>query len=548
MSFIEPESRFQQKMHPESLDECLSLDHPVRLIDAFVDGLNMETLGYCRPSPKDTGRPAYDPRCLLKLYIYGYCNKIRSSRKLMLECGRNVELFWLLGKLRPDFRTISDFRKDNAKAIRQTFLSFGKLCLKLNLYQKELLAVDGSKVRAVNSKNNCYNAEALNKKLERIDENITAFLAKMDEADQIGTEDTNQDKERIRAAIEDLTTRKGKYQEYLETLETSGESQILTTDPEARRMHSKDGFHCCYNVQTAVDEGSHLIVDYKVTNHNTDQGLLCEMAKICREQLDVETIEIVADKGYESRQDILDCLMQGTIPTVALKYDKKERLFNLPYEEADLTEMERSSTTPENIRKCLLSGVLPKCFEGRNVDVEVQGRGVLSCFSLNPDNTVTCPMGKTLKRVKNRGLNTIYSCKEACRQCPNRCTDGKYHKTVSFSPTTRYVPVMMYGDTSHVLNQIPGGEHINPGNHTLDRTDHAKVKVVIHIRTSADRVKQRKCLSEHPFGTVKWYHGAHYLLCKGKEKASAEMGLSFLAYNLIRAMNLVGVRKLIEAV
>ena len=124
---------------------------------------------------------------------------------------------------------------------------------------------------------------------------------------------------------------------------------------------------------------------------------------------------------------------------------------------------------------------------------------------------------------------------------------AKYHKTVSFSPTTFYVPVMMYGNTCHPLNQIPEGSNINPGNHTLDRTDHAKMKVVIHIRTSVERLKQRKCLSEHPFGTVKWYHGAHYLLCKGKEKASAEMGLSFLAYNLIRAMNLVGVRKLMDA-
>ena len=311
---------------------------------------------------------------------------------------------------------------------------------------------------------------------------------------------------------------------------------------------SKDGFHCCYNVQTAVDDGSHLIVDYEVTNHNTDQGLLCALAESSKEQLEVETIEVVADKGYESRSDILDCLMQGTIPTVALKYDKKERLFNLPYEESNLTADEIASTTPENIRKCLMAGVLPKCYEGRNVDVEVQGRGVLSCFSLNADNTVTCPMGKILSKLKHRGINTIYSCKDACRQCPNRCTDGKYHKTVSFSPTTRFVPVMMYGDTRIQLNKIPSGESINPGNHTLDRTDHAKMKVVIHIRTPAERLKQRKCLSEHPFGTVKWYHGAHYLLCKGKEKASAEMGLSFLAYNLIRVINMVGFRKMMEAI
>ena len=173
----------------------------------------------------------------------------------MTECTRNVELFYLLGKLTPDFRTIADFRKDNAKALKNVFSAFVKLCVKLGLYQKE------------------------------------------------------PSPEQIKAAIHELTLRKEKYQEYLKELFESGETQILTTDPEVHRMHTKDGFNCCYNVQTAVDKGSHLIAGYEVTNKNNDQGLLKEVADIARQELEVETLEVTADKGYESRRDIEECVM-----------------------------------------------------------------------------------------------------------------------------------------------------------------------------------------------------------------------------------------------
>jgi transposase len=152
--------------------------------------------------------------------------------------------------------------------------------------------------------------------------------------------------------------RKEKYQGYLKELLESGETQLLLTDPEARRMHSKDGFHCYYNVQTAVDKGSHLIAEYEVTNHNTDQGLLNVVAQSAKESLEIETVEVVADKGYESREDILNCVMNGTFPNVALKYDKHERLYSLDYEEADITEKIRNSLKPEDIQKCIRAGVL----------------------------------------------------------------------------------------------------------------------------------------------------------------------------------------------
>lgn len=545
MKYIKGHDRLQITLFPDCIEDYIGEDNPVRVIDTFVDSLDLTVAGFCRSTPKETGRPSYDPKDLLKLYIYGYFNKIRSSRKLMAECTRNIELFYLLRKLKPDFRTIADFRKDNAKALKNVFRAFVKLCMKLDLYQKELLAIDGSKFRAVNSKDNTYNAEILEKKLKRIDEHIKEYLSKMDETDK--NEPDSPTPEQVKAAIQELIQRKEKYQEYLKELMESGETQLLLTDPDARRMHSKDGFHCCYNVQTAVDKGSHLIAEYEVTNHNTDQGLLKEVAQSAKESLEVETIEVVADKGYESREDILNCVMNGTVPNVALKYDKHERLYTIDYVESEISDEERNSTKPEDIQKCIAAGVLPACYENTSIEVELQEQSVLSCFTLNDDGTVICPMGNILSKVKTRGKCNWYANKDACRQCPNKCTGSKNHKTVSFGPETKFVPVRMYGSPRFKLNPIPMDIPINPFNHTLDRKDQPQKKVVLRIKEDIHKLKERMCLSEHPFGTVKWYHGAHYLLCKGKEKATAELGLSFLAYNLKRAINMVGVKKLIEA-
>lgn len=526
------------------MDDLISADNPVRVIDAFVDGLDLNAAGFQKAKPNETGRPPYNPKDLLKLYVYGYFNKIRSSRKLMAECSRNIELFFLLNRLTPDFRTIADFRKDNAKALKNVFRAFVKICMKLGLYQRELLAIDGSKFRAVNSKDNAYNAEILQKKLKRIDDHITDYLALLDKADQSEPDGEAPSPEKVKAALTELTERKEKYEGYLRELEESGETQLLTTDPDARRMHSKDGFHCCYNVQTAVDSGSHLIAEYEATNHCTDQGLLKEVADSAREVLETGIIEILADKGYESRQDIEKCVMNGIIPNVALKYDKQERLYTIEYAEAQISEEERQSTKPEDIQKCISAGVLPACYENTCIEVEVQQQNKTSCFTRNEDGTVTCPMGNILTKLKMRGVNTVYANKDACRQCPNKCTRSKNHKTVSFGPDTKHVPVRMFGSAAYKARPLPDGITFY---NSFNRKGDTQKKVVLRIKEDKSKMKQRMCLSEHPFGTVKWHHGAHYLLCKGKEKVTGELGLSFLAYNLKRAINIVGVEALIAA-
>jgi len=213
MKYIEGQDRSQITLLPDCIEDYIGEDNPVRMIDAFIQSFDLAQAGFIRTTLKETGRPPYDPRDLLKLYVYGYFNRIRSSRKLMVECTRNIEVFYLLKKLTPDFRTIADFRKDNAKALKNVFRAFVKLCMKLGLYQKELLAVDGSKFRAVNSKDHTYNAEILEKKLKRIDEHIAEYFSQMDKEDKNESEVPTP--EQVKAAIQELTQRKEKYQGYL---------------------------------------------------------------------------------------------------------------------------------------------------------------------------------------------------------------------------------------------------------------------------------------------------------------------------------------------
>ena len=259
----------------------------------------------------------------------------------------------------------------------------------------------------------------------------------------------------------------------------------------------------------------------------------------------VNTIEAVADKGYESKADILNCLLNGTAPTVALKLDKTHRTFEFPYEEKDITEEERKNI--ENIEKCIKAGVLPECYENTGITVELQKKNYESCFLRSENGEVTCPMGYKLEYSKKKGLNTVYYDRLKCRNCKNKCTASAF-KEVSFGPETNCVPVKIFGNVTTNLQKIPDNAKISSFNHTLDTKKVPDAKVVVRIKDDKEKIGKRMCLSEHPFGTVKWYHGAHYLLCKGKLKATAEMGLSFLAYNMIRAINMIGVKKIIEAI
>lgn len=546
MRYIQNISREQTRLLPYSVEEMVEETNPVRVIHAYVDSLPMETLGFERAEPAQTGRPAYDPRDLLKLYIYGYLNRIRSSRKLMTECRRNVELFYLLNMLRPDFRTIADFRKRNRKALKEVFRDFVKACVELKLLGKETVAIDGTKIRASNSKKKSYTPEILEKKIEYLEEQergIEEYLEKMDKADQeekrapvmdIKPEDMPQKLEQIRERV-------AKYKGYQKRMKETGETQILETDPECRTIHTKEGQLPAYNIQTAVDDRHHLIVSFETTNANTDQGLLDQMAEQTKEEMGVETIEALADKGYESRQDIEKCVMHGTVPNVGYKYDKDERIFDLEYIPNEIDEQTRCSEKPEDIQKCLHAGVLPRCYEGTSVEVQLQRRSVMSCFIRHEDGRVTCPMGRELFKHSVRKHGTIYGSREACRTCPNRCTDSKNAKTVSIGHNTNIVAVRMYGNPEYPLQKLPEG--FIPHNSIGRPQKPERVRLI--LRRNPDDMQRRKELVEHPFGTIKWYDGAHYFLCRGKEMVSAEVALSFLTYNLRRAIRILGVGALV---
>lgn len=546
MAYICGEDRNQLQLYPATLEELLDDNNPVRVIDAFVDHLNIAELGITHAKPAGTGRPPYDPKVLLKLYIYGYFNRIRSSRKLMIECGRNIELIYLLNRLTPDFRTIADFRKQNAQALKNVFKAFVKICLDLNLYERELVAIDGSKFRAVNGRKKMFNEDILKKKLLRIQDNISNYLCELDQADQDDRGPSHYTSAQIKQKLDELHLRKETYEAYLQELRSSDETQILTTDPDARMMKTKDGFACCYNVQTAVDQTSHLIAEFEVTNDPTDPNWLTHMATKAKIALEAPAIHVAADKGYDDHDEIEKCIMSGIVPHVGFKTDKNERLLLMEYEQAAITREDRVSTKPEDIQRCLKAGVLPKFYENSILDIEIQSQDPVSCFSRNDDDTVTCPMGNIFSRVRtHKGGSAVYQNRLACRSCTNRCTSGKNYKVVKFGPDTKYVPVLMYASSLSRLQEYPASE--TPYNAFSLLRKITKKKVVLHIRDDIPMQKLRLCLSEHPFGTVKWYHGAHYLLCKGIEKATAELGLSFLAYNLKRAINMVGTKRLVAA-
>jgi transposase len=316
MGYIEGSDRDQQVLFPEVLDEYVTAENPVRFLDAFVASLDLAAIGFGRATPSETGRPAYDPGDLLRLYLYGYLYRVRSSRKLEQETHRNVELIWLLRRLRPDFKTIADFRRDNPQALRAVCRAFTVLCKQLDLFGGELVAIDGSKFRAVNSKDRNFSRASLERLLAGIDARIAEYLGSLDTQDDaeaalptVTATELQQKIERLRARRETCTT-------LLAQLDASGETQISLTDPESRSMKVRGGTEVCYNVQTAVNAKHHLIVANDVTNAPTDRAALSPMATAANDVLAGPDLKVIADMGYYSGPEVVACLDAGITPTL----------------------------------------------------------------------------------------------------------------------------------------------------------------------------------------------------------------------------------------
>ncbi|MEE8577353.1 MAG: IS1182 family transposase [candidate division Zixibacteria bacterium] len=308
--FIEGEDRNQATLFPERLDDYIAEDSAVRVIDVFLDQLDLSGLGF-KTEPNDTGRPAYHPSTMLKIYVYGYLNRVQSSRRLEREAQRNIELMWLSERLAPDFKTIADFRKDNGVAIRLVCREFVMLCRKLNLFTQAFVAIDGSKFKAVNNRDRNFTRAKMKRRLQQIDESIERYLGQMASADrQEASEDKSQ-------RLEDKIARLKQEMVRLKKLEVrmleAPDQQISLTDPDARSMATsgRGTGMVGYNVQTAVDTTHHLIVAHEVTNVGHDRTQLANMAQQAKAMIETEELEMVADRGYFKGEEILACDKAG---------------------------------------------------------------------------------------------------------------------------------------------------------------------------------------------------------------------------------------------
>ena len=316
--FVEGIDRSQSSLFPAHLEDYVAEDNPVRAVDAFVEGLDLGRLGFGRVEPLEKGRPCYHPATLLKIYIFGYLNRIPSSRRLERECQRNIELIWLTGQLAPDFKTIADFRKDNGKAIREVCQAFVELCRELDLLGAASVAIDGSKFKAVNARDNNFTEAKMKRRFERIEESIARYLSQLETTDLRGEAVPEAKVERLQDKLAKLKQEVARLNAIKEEMMQSEDKQVSLTDPDARSMATsgQDTGIVGYNVQIAVDTKNHIIVTHEVTNVGTDYHHLLNMGEQARSAMGVETMEVVADRGYHEGYEILACEEAGITVTI----------------------------------------------------------------------------------------------------------------------------------------------------------------------------------------------------------------------------------------
>src|SRR6201997_4675980 len=317
--FVEGLDRGQSTLLPASLDDYVTEDNPVRAVDVFVDGLDLDKLGFAGVQPLDTGRPSYHPGVMLKLYIYGYLNRVPSSRRLERECQRNIEMIWLTGQLAPDFKTIADFRKDNGKAIREVCREFVALCRRLDLFAEASVAIDGSKFKAVNNRDRNFTRAKMERRLAQIEESVARYLQQLDSADRQEPSEARETKTtRLKEKIAKLKEAVRRLHGVKARMLAAPDQQISLTDPDSRSMATsgRGSGVVGYNVQVAVDIKHHLIITHEVTNVGSDRAQLAHMAKSTKATLESTNLDVVADRGYFSGEEILECDKAGITVTL----------------------------------------------------------------------------------------------------------------------------------------------------------------------------------------------------------------------------------------
>ena len=465
MGHQQGQSRTQTTLFPQALDDLIPADHPVRVIDAFVDHLDLAALGFTKVTTAATGRPPYDPHDLLKLYVYGYLQQVRTSRRLERESQRNIDLLWLLNRLSPDFKTIADFRKDNRRAIVGTCRAFIRFCREQELFGAELVAIDGSKFRAVAGKKAVYTAKRIQRELAQIEQRVQAYLSALDAAD--AQEPALPNSGNTTQALAVLQARRDELQALAAAMQAQGDKQRVVTEPEARLMRQSGGGHAVsYNVQTAVDAKHKLMVSYDVTNAGNDHCSLYPMASAAQAALAVERLTVVADVGYRNGEHGAACEAAGITAVVP-------------------------SPKPVNPR-------------GNFFDQ--------SQFAYEPaQDQFRCPAGEVLKVYKTDHKNKLrYYRTAACERCALKAQCTKSRR--------RSINRHFHADQVEAMNR--------------------------RAVEQPALMRQRSCLSEHPFGTLKRMTDKGQFLMRGLANVRAEMGLSVLCYNLKRVINILGVETL----
>ena len=547
-----------------SLESEIEPDNEVRVIDAFIDALDLKKCGFSQMRDAVEGRPGYDPCDMCKLYVYGNLNCIRSSRRLAKECCRNIEMKWLLNDLRPDFRTISDFRKDNAEGLINLFKEFNRFIRGKG--NPELYSVDGSKFKASNSRSRVFTVCELDERIAHLTVKLEDYLSLLDQNDQTDNDQEpdasdfkSMTKAEVLAKIEKTQENLKLYQKYLDTLHESDQTQLSLTDPDAKIMRTGNGYCVGYNVQTAVDS-EHYLADFLVSTSSTDHGHLAPTLAEIRKDHEEGIVNATADKGYEKQEDIVACLENGIIPNVIPPEGKDSYKLEVEFDPSPITEQMRTSTRPVDLKKMLQSGIIPdalkhvlsnaaitekkeRTFDDSEYDpkmsiqeyIEEASKG---CFIRDlQDDKVYCPAGQILRRAAIRPDNSItYQNKKACEKCPfhNKCTKEKYRK-VRFKPKQCRVESRGWQTEAHRKTS-------KPSNITTK-------KVVTFVFTPEKRfMEKRKGLSEHPFGTIKRALNGSYFLTRGKKHVEAETAMLCLAYNIRHAVKRIGVPELLKAI
>lgn len=466
--------RDQVLLLPDAVEDYVAADNPVRFIDAFVGALDLHALGFARAIPAYTGRPAYDPGDLLRLYLYGYLHRLRSSRALERECHRNLELIWLMRKLAPDFKTIADFRRDHRASFKLVHRQFHLLCHQLQLFGGELVALDGTKLAAVNARDRNYNEKKLLELIARADARLAEYTGALDAGDAAGADEVRLTRAQLEEKIGALREKKEWHEELLARLEEGGERQLSTTDADARRMPAAQGSVVGYNAQSAVDARHKLIVAEDVTNDVTDLRQLSGVATAAKQTLGVERLEVVADQGYYNNADVSLCVERNITPYVSKPDTSANTALGL-YAKKDFTY-----DCGKDVYRCPAGTELTHRFN-------------------------TYELGRALRYYRASG----------CRECAlkSQCTRNRGNRTI-----------------------------------TREEDEHLMEEMAARVRAHPQKLRQRKALVEHPFGTIKRWFGYTYFLLKGLEKVRAEWTLMTLAYNFKRVLNLVGFEELMAAV